>query len=256
LGVFLALGTLVFAGAVVVWTVSGAGHKAAPEPDESAPDPYAGARGHAGRREWTEATQEYAQALKEQEPADGHFWFEYAALMQLTGDQAGYRKACARMVQVCGKSPWLRPYHVARACTLAADCGQDPAKLQDLAKDELRQHRGEFWSLTEQAALQYRAGNAKEAVPLLRQSLKADPQPGRAVINWLWLALVEQRLGRPEEARRWLERAAGWLDGLHDGWSAELEESDGMHLHNWLEAHVLRREAEAALTGPKAPAKP
>jgi hypothetical protein len=32
------------------------------------------------------------------------------------------------------------------------------------------------------------------------------------------------------------------------------EEELGLHLHNWLEAHVLRREAEALLaTGPSKP---
>jgi hypothetical protein len=34
---------------------------------------------------------------------------------------------------------------------------------------------------------------------------------------------------------------------------ARAEEESGLHLHNWLEAHVLRREAEALIlsTGPR-----
>jgi hypothetical protein len=81
-------------------------------------------------------------------------------------------------------------------------------------------------------------------VPLFEQSLKVDPMPGRAVLNWLWLALANQRLGKAEEARRWLDKATAWLDQYRDHMPASAEAEVGLHLHNWLEAHVLRREAE------------
>jgi hypothetical protein len=84
-------------------------------------------------------------------------------------------------------------------------------------------------------------------VALFEQSLRADPKLGRAVLNWLWLALANQRLGKAEEARRWLSKAQGWLDRYGDGMPARADEELGLHLHNWLEAHVLRREAEALL---------
>ena len=104
-----------------------------------------------------------------------------------------------------------------------------------------------FWSLTEQGALAYRAGRYQEAVPFFKQSVRADSKPGRAVLNWLWLALANQRLGKTEEARRWLGKAKSWLDQYHDGISARAEEKSGVHFHNWLEAHLLRREAEALI---------
>ena len=84
----------------------------------------------------------------------------------------------------------------------------------------------------------------KMAVGLFEQSLKVDPMPGRAVLNWLWLALANQRLGKAEEARRWLDKATAWLDQYRDHMPASAEAEVGLHLHNWLEAHVLRREAE------------
>ena len=67
------------------------------------------------------------------------------------------------------------------------------------------------------------------------------------MLNWLWLALAKQRLGKAEEARRWLNKAQAWLDQYRDGMPARAEEEFGLHLHNWLEAHVLRREAEALI---------
>jgi serine/threonine-protein kinase len=206
--------------------------------------------GYAARREWGKAADSFARAV---EPAtggvawnDGHFWFEYAAVMLLAGDRRGYGKACAGLVENCGKAPDLRAYHVARACTLAPDC-VDAARAGRLAEAELKGRGGEFWSLTEQGALHYRAGRFKEAVPLLKQSLQAEERAGRAVLNWLWLALASKRLGKEEEARRWLDQASRWLDGHAAGMPAGAEHDQGVDLHNWLEAHVLRREADALL---------
>jgi tetratricopeptide (TPR) repeat protein len=151
------------------------------------------------------------------------------------------------MVQRYGKGPNLRAYHVARACTLAPDAVAEVSLPGRLAETELKDNAGEFWSLTEQGALHYRAGRFSQAVTKFEQSLRADSTPGKAVLNWLWLALAQQRLGKPEDARRWLERATAWLDQYRDGMPARAEEELGLHLHNWLEAHVLRREAEAQI---------
>jgi hypothetical protein len=67
------------------------------------------------------------------------------------------------------------------------------------------------------------------------------------MLSWLWQALTQQRLGKTEEARRWLDRAAKWLDQQKGGLPPNTEQTLGMHLHNWLEAHILRCEAEACL---------
>jgi tetratricopeptide (TPR) repeat protein len=211
-----------------------------------AADPLGQGRAHAARREWAKAADGYARALKHGPMEDGHFWFEYAALLLLSGDRPGYAKACAHLVDRCGKDKGLRSYHVARACTLAPDSVAEAALAGRLAEKELRSSR-EFWSLSEQGALAYRAGRFREAVPLFEQSLKADAKPGRAVPNWLWLALANHSLGKAEEARRWLGKAQTWLDQYGDGMPASAEEDVGLHLHNWLEAHVLRREAEALI---------
>jgi tetratricopeptide (TPR) repeat protein len=208
------------------------------------------ARRHASRREWGQAADCYAQALKLLPGDDGDVWFEYAAVLLLSGDPDGYRRACAHMVERYGKAPLLRSYHVARACTLAPDSVKDLTGVAALAEEELSPEQ--FWSLTERGALCYRAGAFQEAVPLLERSRKAEYRQGRAVLNWLWLALAKYRLGKTEEARRWLDKAAKWLDQLKDGMTASSEGTLGLHLHNWLEAHVLRREAEGCLGTPPA----
>ena len=151
------------------------------------------------------------------------------------------------MIERCGKAGGPRAYHVARACTLAPDAVAEASLPGRLAEKELQGSARAFWSLTEQGALAYRAGRFRQAVDLFEQSLQADPKSGRAVLNWLWLALAKQRLGEAEEARLWLGRAQEWLDPYDDGMPARADAELGLHLHNWLEAHVLRREAEALI---------
>jgi hypothetical protein len=145
-----------------------------------------------------------------------------------------------------GQKTPLRPYLVARACTLAPDSSDDPDRPALLSLAELRGAETTFWSRTEQGALQVRVGHFSSAVLLLEYSLRADGRPGRAMLNWLWLALAYQKLGKAEEARRWLNKATGWLD-QQEGRMPVDTPILGLHRHNWLEAHVLRQEAETLL---------
>jgi tetratricopeptide (TPR) repeat protein len=170
-----------------------------------ASDPLEQGRACAARRDWGQAADGYALALKRGPTDDGHFWFEYAALSLLAGDRPGYVKTCAHLIERCGKASDLRAYHVARACTLAPDAVAEASLPGRLAEKELQASAREFWSLTEQGALAYRAGRFQQAAAFFEQSLRADPKPGRAVLNWLWLALANQRLAKAEEARRWLD---------------------------------------------------
>jgi serine/threonine-protein kinase len=214
---------------------------------QAAADPLGQGRVLAARGDWARAADCYAQALKQGPTNDGHFWFEYAALLLLSGDRAGYEMACSHLIEKCGKPGGPRAYHVARACTLAADAVADAGLPGRLAEKELRTSTTEFWSLTEQGALACRAGNFREAAMLFEQSLKADAASGRAVVNWVWLALANHRLGKPEEAQRWLDKARSLLDHGGDKMPGQPVANVGLDLHNWLEAHVMRREAETVL---------
>jgi tetratricopeptide (TPR) repeat protein/tRNA A-37 threonylcarbamoyl transferase component Bud32 len=212
-----------------------------------AADPIEQGWEHAARRQWDRAVDDYKRSLMRSPMESGHFWFEYAAVSLLSGDRAAYTTICTRMLEQCGKAGGPRPYHLARTCTLAPDAVADASLPGRLAEKELKGSAREFWSLTEQGALAYRAGRFQEAVPFFEQSLRADSRPGHAVLNWLWLALAKQRLGEAEEARRWLNKAQAWLDQYRDGMPARAEGELGLHLHDWLEAHVLRLEAEGVV---------
>jgi hypothetical protein len=150
------------------------------------------------------------------------------------------------MLARCQVAPQMRPFHVARAYTLSPGSREDVVKPHQLSAKELNSHQAESWALTARGALSMRIGLVGESVQTLHDSLVADGRPGRAVVNWLWLALAHKQLGQPEEARRWLGKAANWLDQQGGRMPADTPALRA-HRHNWLEAHVLRREAEALL---------
>jgi serine/threonine-protein kinase len=203
------------------------------------------ARVHVSRREWKQAAACYAEGF-ELEPTDNsEVWFEYAASQLLAKEWEGYHRTCAHML-ARSQAKQMRPYLAARACTLARGSTDATDLPSRLSQDELQRSPTAFWSLTEQGALQVRAERFQQAIPLLERSLVVDGRPGRAVLNWLWLAIAFENVGKADEGRRWLDKATAWLDQQAGRMPVETP-SLGLHRHNWLEAHVLRLEAEALL---------
>jgi hypothetical protein len=87
-----------------------------------------------------------------------------------------------------------------------------------------------------------RTKQCKRSLPIFAQSIKAEPRPGVAVLNWLWLALADHDLGNDVEARRSFKKADDWLLRIGNHYPTRAE-SLRLDRHNWLEAHILRREA-------------
>jgi tetratricopeptide (TPR) repeat protein len=144
----------------------------------------------------------------------------------------------------------VRPYHVARACSLAADSFSPAQRPWDLAQAELDRSGGTaYWWEWLQGALHYRAGRYREALPLLQKSRDDKGQPPDGVAGTrMWLALTYHELNQPEEARGEFEQAERWLANYRDGLPPEpVRREVGLHLHNWLEVHVLRPEVAALL---------
>jgi tetratricopeptide (TPR) repeat protein len=192
------------------------------------------------RKNCRDAVTLYAQAFELDPQDDSDSWFEYASVQLLANDDQDYRRICRHMLEraEAGK---IRPYILARAFTLAPGSADDLQQVANISTNELDITKEEYWSLTEQAALQYRLGHFDQAIPLLQQSIAANPKPAAAVVNWLWLALANEKLGHDEESSQWLQRATTWLDQLGDTLPPNSPQTS-FHLHNWLEAQTLRRE--------------
>src|SRR5262249_43100252 len=86
------------------------------------------ARAHVARREWGKAAACYAESMELEPTDDGEIWFEQAAAQLLAGDRSGYRRTCAHMLGRCQPKGPMRPYLVARACTLAPGSTDDPTQ--------------------------------------------------------------------------------------------------------------------------------
>jgi serine/threonine-protein kinase len=204
------------------------------------------ARRLVGRCKWSRAAQMYAELHRVNPRLDDHVWFEFAASQLLADDLPAYRRTCEEMAAAAPQNN-LRPFLVARTCTLSPNSLKDAEQPERMSEGELQNNEGAFWSLTERGALNYRAGRYDATLVLCKRAMEAEPRSGCAVIDWLWMALASHRLGNSANARTWLSQATTWLDGLGDqlppnGWSFKLD------IHNWLEAHILRREAERVVT--------
>src|SRR5262249_31121471 len=160
------------------------------------------------RQEWKEAARCYAEAMELEPTDDAELWFEYAASQLLAEDRVGYRRTCEHMFARCQPKGPMRPYLVARAWTLApASETHMRQQLFRVSGIELNRIQAEFWAATELGAMMFREDRPTHAVRELEISLAADGRPGRAVLNWLWLAMCYHKMGSPNEARRWLAKA-------------------------------------------------
>ncbi len=199
------------------------------------------------RKQWLKAAESYGRIVKESPKVEDNLWFEYAAVQVLSGDCNGYRETCKLLLERANKASRIRPYLVARVCTLAPDSVENPLLPSQISADELQRSAKEFWSLTEQGALHYRENRFEKAKSFFEASLRVEKKRGSAILNWLWLAMTYHKLNNMSEARKWLEKACHWLDLQGNTLPSNIEET-GLHPHNWLEAHILRREAEMLIS--------
>ncbi len=188
---------------------------------------------------WPLAANSYAQAIDGHYAISSHAFFEFATAQVLAGDAAGYRAVCATMRERCERDG-IRRFLVARACTLATIPDPELQRAIELGMPELDLHPDLHWSLTERAALLCRQGQYQEAIPLLKRSLISRTRPDECIVAWVWLSRAHLSLGDHDAAKSWIEKSAAYLD-QHATKPAEI------HLHDWLEAQILRREVETEL---------
>lgn len=203
------------------------------------------ARRFASRGELHRALDEY-RAVLPNGPGDAEFWFEVAAVNLIVGDRDAYERARDSMLAWNGPGT-LRSFLIARASTLAPS----PIKLVQaaaaLSKTELRGNPTAYWALRQRGAILCRTGRDADSIALFEQSIASNPVTGLAVLNWLWLAIAHHHLGHDEEAARWHATAVAALDAVSEGMSDNAA-SLGVHLHDWLEAQVLRQEVDVLLS--------
>jgi tetratricopeptide (TPR) repeat protein len=193
---------------------------------------------HAELGQWKDAVEIFERAAEVPDaPFEVHE--DRVVLHLFLGDQARYRTACAQLWDRYGKTDQaLAVIHLA---TLAQDAVKDLAPLVQTAEKAHAQNRCSMVTL---GGILYSAGRFADAAAFLNRA--GDYSPGYSEHVDLLLALAHHRLGRVEEARRWLQKADKGIERF----AREALQPDRASVVSWSERvqlSILRREAEAIL---------
>jgi tetratricopeptide (TPR) repeat protein len=197
--------------------------------------------------QWDKAAAEYAKADLRAGPLREDA-FNYACLFLIRGDNEGYNRFCQRMIQRAAETtdPY-EAYILARSCVMARKSPVDPARAVQWVKQSIANEHN-AWDYHVLGLAQYRAGQFDQA---LQSFTKASHKSWRFwELNWFGLALLHHGRGHPDEARQCLDKGIQWLE--RKGPPSPARPAD-LQSQDWLEAQLLRREAEELLktkTGP------
>ena len=199
---------------------------------------------HAELGHWEAAAADYAQAIElgADEPLIG---LRHAELRLQIGDAPGYRRACKALIDRHGRTDDQETAHqVLVALTLGPDAIDDYSRLLQLAEQVIARAGKDDRTLGDYGRVLYRAGRFQDALRSLTSGLEADGGGGATAYDWLYLALVQRRLGHPEEAVRRLEQATPWIERARQGKNPSRPDDQA----SWrprLELLLLAREAGA-----------
>jgi tetratricopeptide (TPR) repeat protein len=199
--------------------------------------------------DWQQASADYARLPKLE--SDLEQACEYASVLLLQGDDERYRQLCRRLRRLGQSRNPEELYLLGRILALAPQEVAAPADAVAMLEKVAAVHPREAWYRHTLAVAYYRAGRFAPAVEHAQKSMQDDPAWGGHVVNWLLLAMAQQRQGQQAEARRWLDKAVQWIEQAGKanpgGATGRLPVPS---LNDHLEVLLLRREAEQLLKEP------
>jgi serine/threonine protein kinase/WD40 repeat protein/Flp pilus assembly protein TadD len=202
---------------------------------------------HAELGEWDLAESHFKTATDRLSPGSVAVWEARAWLSLRRGDQESYRRVCADLLDRHARVTEPDQANVvAWTCAIAPSERIDRARAMLLADMAVWRQPDERNYLHTLACVLYRRGRYAEAARLLARSV-AKHGKGGDVWDHLFLAMAHQKLGRPDEARRWLKKADEWLA---EAKAARVKDPSSPLLSSWTErlgVQILRREAEELL---------
>jgi tetratricopeptide (TPR) repeat protein len=162
-----------------------------------------------------------------------------------------YQRLCVETAEGMGssedpflRSAWLRLY------TVGPDATGDAQALVQRVRSELASYRQPLVFHQALGGALYRAGQYEDAIVELTAALEHEPRAEAQVLNWLFLALAHQQLGRADEARLWLGKADAWIARVARDVPADVVAIPDVGLRTAVSFRLLRREA-ALLIGSK-----
>jgi hypothetical protein len=200
---------------------------------------------HAELGHWPEAARDLE--IRRLGPQDGFYLWYRAALIHLAGgDRAGYRAACAGMLQHFGNAERSGEpaAFTAWTCAVGPDALDDPRPALALAERLHHDRPKDAMIAMPLGALLYRAGRFAEAIARLTEAEQLPTQRTSPIYGWLFLAMAHHRLGHADEAKRRLDRAAAAIDkAMTDHGSG----AEPLQIQRRLTLALLRDEAAARL---------
>jgi tetratricopeptide (TPR) repeat protein len=224
-------------------------------------------RRRAVQHDWSGAVRAYSESGTSDPTMRADDLLIQACLLRL----AGNREGASRLADVFRGRPDSLPAHhepngpplpdrsvrMTLWGRLLDDPPLDPTDIVHRAERHVGESKGEGAYVV--GATLLRVGRLDDAVRRFEESLAIEPEWDLRSLNAYGLALAYHRLGHPDNARRWLNRAEHWL--------AEYERKcatstwGDLRLHeptfgSWVYAQVIRREAAGRILDESFPTDP
>lgn len=162
-----------------------------------------------------------------------------AQLLLLADRKEEYDEACAEMLDRFGKSENPgQQFETARACSLGPSGACDPTVAVELAERAVAKET-QPWTLYFLGLAHLRAGQHEEAEIRFQESLNLGPNWHEKQVNQIGLAIVHHASGEIGKAIWEFDQAVAWMEANPERCRSVLQD--------WLDALLLRREAEQLL---------
>jgi eukaryotic-like serine/threonine-protein kinase len=194
------------------------------------------------RGEWHLAASDLARVVRDR-PLEDDGTFEYAGLLILDGDLTGYKKFCQELKARFKDQPSdaYTAFVVSRAFAVGPIDTVDVPRVIDWSERAIRGDHS-TWVVHNLGLAQFRAGQYRAAIENL-QKAAATGWGGQAA-DWLLQAMIHDRLGHTDEARRCIEKAKELTKEIAP---VSGEDEARIACTDWIELNVLMREAEKLL---------
>ena len=185
-------------------------------------------------------------------PSDGQMLMQDACIHLYLGDQAGYRRACQRMLdRDRGSSNAGVRDRAAKTCLLAPGAVEDLAPVLAMARANIAKA-----GPTDLPALyhlcagmaEYRAGNFNVAAGLFQQALDLGLTAEPRAAGLYYLAMAHFRMNEPQKSRDDLAKAHQFIEKEIAPADAALIDTKAS-TQDWLICQIARREADALISG-------
>jgi tetratricopeptide (TPR) repeat protein len=193
---------------------------------------------------WNEAADDFTAAIDLTAEAPD-VWHDLALAQLACGRYALYQGTCKALLNRFNQAEDLPTTRsLIETCILAHGALDDPTPVLKLAKRITMAQPERHDELSLMGAVLYRAGRFSEALICFDKAIAAhSSKPKGTVRDWLYMAMVQYRLGHYTEAKKcWTE--AGKFDHIVEEWARQATQDTPMGA---LEASLLRDEVKSLI---------